>query len=80
VLRGFGVWPVGVPGRLRAGAIAGAGIVTGAVCGAATICWASWSENPVYLGALLLALRVPVFYVMRRRNFSPDPDATARPA
>ena len=61
-------------------AIAGAGIVTGAVCGAATICWASWSENPVYLGALLLALGVPVFYLMRRRNPSADPDATAKPA
>jgi len=61
-------------------AIAGAGIVTGAACGNATICWASWSENPVYLGAVLLALGVPVFYVMRRRRPAPGPDATAKPA
>jgi hypothetical protein len=39
------------------------------------ICWAPWLSNPAILNFVLLALGVPVFYLMRRRKVG-----TATPA
>jgi APA family basic amino acid/polyamine antiporter len=53
-------------------AIAGAGISTDSkLCGGALICWAPWQQNPVILGFALLALAVPVFYLMRLSRVVP---------
>jgi APA family basic amino acid/polyamine antiporter len=53
-------------------AIAGAGISTDTkLCGGALICWAPWQQNPVILGFALLALAVPVFYLMRLSRVVP---------
>jgi APA family basic amino acid/polyamine antiporter len=73
---------VGVCGLLAAvyalWAIAGAGISTApSDCGRALICWARWSQNPVYLGAALLALGAPVYYGMRRRPLRPQESRTS---
>ncbi len=68
---GRGAWFIGLCGVLATlyalWAIAGAGISTApSDCGAATICWARWWQNPVYLGFALLALGAPVYFAMRR--------------
>lgn len=50
-------------------AVIGAGFSTdSSICGSTLICWAPWQKNPVYLGFALLALAVPIFYLMRRRQ------------
>jgi hypothetical protein len=57
-------------------AIYGAGLSTDvASCGGQLICWAPWLSNPAILNFVLLALGVPVFYLMRRRKVG-----TATPA
>jgi hypothetical protein len=48
-------------------AIYGAGLSTDIKqCGGQLICWAPWLSNPAVLNVVLLALGVPVFYLMRR--------------
>jgi APA family basic amino acid/polyamine antiporter len=48
-------------------AIYGAGLSTDVKqCGGELICWAPWISNPAVLNVALLALGVPVFYLMRR--------------
>ncbi len=49
--------------------IVGAGIITDAkTCGTQSICWAPWYANPMYMGAVLLALGIPVYFLMRGRK------------
>ncbi len=53
-------------------AIIGAGITTDPkACGNALLCWAPWRSNYLYLGAVLLALALPVYYAMRWRRVAP---------
>jgi APA family basic amino acid/polyamine antiporter len=68
-----GMAPLAVVGALAAAyslwAIYGAGLSTGAkACGGSLVCWAPWSQNPVLLGLVLLALGIPVYFLMRRRR------------
>ena len=50
-------------------AIYGAGLSTDAKqCAGELICWAPWLSNPAILNFALLALGVPVFYLMRRNK------------
>jgi len=52
-------------------AIYGAGLSTDAKqCGGQLICWAPMLSNPAILNFVLLALGVPVFYLMRRSKAS----------
>ncbi|HEY2397164.1 MAG TPA: amino acid permease [Rudaea sp.] len=52
-------------------AIYGAGLSTDAKqCSGQLICWAPWLSNPAILNVVLLALGVPVFYLMRRSKAS----------
>jgi len=60
-------------------AITGAGLSTSpSDCGRAVICWARWSQNPVYLGCALLALGAPVYYALRRRPAAPTAAEVAK--
>jgi len=65
-----GLAVVGALGALYAlWMIVGAGFTTDpGTCGQALICWAPWQTNPMYLGLALLALAVPIFYLMRWRQ------------
>lgn len=49
--------------------IYGAGLSTDVKqCGGQLICWAPWLSNPAILNVVLLAVGVPVFYLMRRNK------------